>query len=67
MASVLLKRVCFSIAVFVMMVFGGVLALLGILIVMLMHPRTLFRKIVRNGAFRILTELRRGLRLPGRG
>ena len=49
MASVLLKRVCFSLLVLVMMVFGGMLALLGILTVMLIHPRTLFRKIVRNG------------------
>ena len=52
MASALLKRVCFSLLVLVMMVFGGMLALLGILTVMLIHPRTLFRKIVRNGVFK---------------
>ena len=53
MASILLKRVCFSLLVLVMMMFGGMLALLGILTVMLIHPRTLFRKIVRNGVLNL--------------
>ena len=48
MASVL-KKVCLSLLVFVMMMFGGMLALLGILIVILMHPLTAFKKITRNG------------------
>ena len=45
----LLKKVCFSVLVFVMMLFGGMLALLGILIVILIHPLTAFKKITRNG------------------
>ena len=48
MASVL-KKVCLNLLVFVMMMFGGMLALLGILIVILMHPLTAFKKITRNG------------------